>query len=500
LNPQQAEQFGYEFQRMIIDAKDSGRESLVYASPDEALRVYGPSRIDAGSVGDSVVFRVLHPSSSPWTVDATLDGETVEARIVNARGVSTVSETLRLNTAAVRKASADGFLVLTFQSKARVERIAIPVNGVGPRVAVDGPHLIYLPRDVTKLPDYRGRTFTWRVSNPAKRDITVALDEAPQSLGTARGSADSSPGSRLVLSSSQSTPTLVEYSAMGAALDKPGEYRIVVRDQNARAIATLPVSVRNEPLETEGSISASCTVQDTYSVEKNFGVTFAKAFYCIQVVMYNTYDKPVTVTASSLRLPIDFVIKLEPQPGSVSLDYVRRLDWARKRQEYLIDYNGQVYVVFNSPRTPMNFTAVLNVFEFNKDHDPSQVFINILKGAGVVAAAVPAFSSVGSSYSPIVSFIQGPVTATLEDLLLHDLVTHLNFLNANALHDSVTIPAREQVEKYVFFPRSDIFGAWGLDLPMRVMALKQERTVQLEGTVQVVQQRAEVTDKPQPTP
>jgi hypothetical protein len=105
----------------------------------------------------------------------------------------------------------------------------------------------------------------------------------------------------------------------------------------------------------------------------------------------------------------------------------------------------------------------------------------------VLASAAGVFTT-GADYAKVVSFIQGPVTAGLAEYLLQDLIAHLGYLNANALHDSTTVPRFGSVSKYVFFPRGDIPGVWGLEMPVRIMTVQQE-SLALEGIIQVEEEK-----------
>lgn len=486
LTPERAEEFGYEFQVMLMDARQSGRSRMLYASQDGLVHVYGHDAIDASSAGESLVFDITHDAGEQWSALAVFNGTSI-APTSTTSSSDKRSTRVFFPTEALKSVAQDGYLDIDFSvPNGRIERVEVPVAGIGPRVAIDGVRTIVVPTDPAKLTEFRDKHFHWTISNPQQQLITIALDQGDLA---AAETPSRSPGEKNLNESIEKT---VDFSKCGKDLEQAGEYRIVVRDMNAKIISTFPVGVRRGSDETGGWISAFCTIEDALSAEKDFGTTFAKSFYCVEVTINNRYDKPITVPAASLRLTIDFVSRLSAPEGSLPIDYLRRLEWARNSKEYLVEYMGSTYVVFNAPRTPMNFTAILSVFEFDKRHDPKQVFINILRGAGVIATAVPTFTPVGPSYLPIVNFINSPVATTLSEFLLADLVAHLAYLNANALHDSVTVPPHGSVAKYVFFPRGDIFGAWGLDLPMRIMSLRQERQVALEGVVQIEQQQAEV--------
>jgi hypothetical protein len=493
LNAKQAEEFGYEFQRMLMDVKESGNRVLVLSDNRANLHVYGPATIDAVS-GGPFSWTVLHGSGEEWAIAAYWRGKplTVAKQSDLPAGQTTISVDI---PDLANQLGNDSLVVTLTQAGRREYRFAVRVTGLGPGVGIDGRSIVLVPRadpnDSTKsasrLADFRNEEYKWTISNPRKQTITAALTTGEQK----QPASNQPPGSK-AMGVTNNTPITSEVKANGRDFEVPGTYQIVVRDADAKVVAAKAVESKLEPKAKDGWIRATFTMEDQLTSEKNFGNTFAKCFYCIQVSMTNGYEKPVTIQSASIQLPIDFVSRLTPASGAIGIDEMRRITRAIDTKEYLIEYAGSTYVVFNSKRSPMNFTAILSAFEFDRRHDPRQVFIDMLRAAGVIAAAVPAFASTGSSYSPIVSFIQGPVTETLANALLSDLVAHLNYINANAMHDSVSLEALGSANKYVFFPRGDIFGAWGLELPMRIMALKQEQAAELSGTVQVEQQTAEV--------
>ncbi len=102
--------------------------------------------------------------------------------------------------------------------------------------------------------------------------------------------------------------------------------------------------------------------------------------------------------------------------------------------------------------------------------------VNWLRTTGAVASSAAVFVS-GSDYSKVVSFIQGPATEAIAKHLLADLIEHLGYLNENGLHESVTLGGNETLEKYVFLPGGDVYGMWGLEVPIRIMSLYTENGV-----------------------
>ncbi len=91
-----------------------------------------------------------------------------------------------------------------------------------------------------------------------------------------------------------------------------------------------------------------------------------------------------------------------------------------------------------------------------------------------------------------VSFFSGPVTAEFEKHLLADLIANLEFMNANAMHESITIKEHGTESKYVFFPRGDVYGRWGLNLAVRILSIYTDPSVILSATVHREQEKAVV--------
>ena len=104
----------------------------------------------------------------------------------------------------------------------------------------------------------------------------------------------------------------------------------------------------------------------------------------------------------------------------------------------------------------------------------------------------------GEDYAQIVAFFAGPFTETVAEALLRDLVKSLEFINANAMKETITIPPNSTVAHYVFYPRGDIYGVWGLDLPVRLVRVLEEKDVRLEAVVRTESEAAVVAAPDQP--
>lgn len=239
-------------------------------------------------------------------------------------------------------------------------------------------------------------------------------------------------------------------------------------------------------------VTGTFQLLDDLDAEKYFGATFAKSFFCMRLRVANAYDFPVRVDAGSIELRVFYVSREEPEQKKPSV--VQPSVVPTSPDTMLIDYEGVRYQVWPQPRVPMNFTAVINTIRFDQRHDSRSVLISLLRSAGVIAAGASGFGGVGDSYGEVLSFIQGPVVKELEALLLADLVQNLAFINEHALHESIVIPPRDGVEKYVFLPRGDILGIWSLELPVRVMYV-EEAFHALSGSV-ITEQRAAETSTP----
>lgn len=339
--------------------------------------------------------------------------------------------------------------------------ITVPISFIPAKISIDGPSVILTESEID--------SYSWTVFHPGG-PVVITIDGAASSP-----EAVSTTGAKTTVISLGRTD-----------ISETDAITINVYDGKDEQRAE-PVFDREVPVGAlKGRISGKFQIEDQLVAEKHFGSTFARTFFCVKVTIENTFDKPVRVHHGSITLEVRYVARMKKGQTTEDLEPFLVDMWYDVEDESLIKYGGDTYVIWTRDRMPMNFSDILNVFEFDQRHDPRNVFINLLRSAGIIASAAGTFG-VGADYDKIVSFIQGPVTETLAEFLLADLIAHLGYLNDHALHDSTTVAPNEDVSKYVFFPRGDIIGVWGLELPVRVMTVRQGIDVKLHGTVQVKQ-------------
>lgn len=240
--------------------------------------------------------------------------------------------------------------------------------------------------------------------------------------------------------------------------------------------------------ENKGKMLAIYQVEDKLSAKKHFGRVFTDTFYCINVIITNEYDKPVAVESGSISLPIFYVSKMALSPKHAELDEEMKM---QLKKWFTVKYKNDLYKIRTAERTPMDFTAVLGTVRYDQFHNPRSFAMRLLRSAGVIAGAVAPFVT-REDFGNWTSFAQGPLTTELEKHLLADLVANLEFMNENALHESITIKENGTISKYVFFPRGDVDGRWGLNLAVRILLINTEPDADLSASVLKVQEHAEV--------
>jgi len=243
-------------------------------------------------------------------------------------------------------------------------------------------------------------------------------------------------------------------------------------------------------IESNETVIAKFQIEDTFSAIKHFGKVFAKTFYCVKVIIKNEYNEPIAVESGSIKLPIFYVSKMTPlTEGDEKLETV--MD-TRFKKWFTVEYNSEKYKIRKADRTPMNFGAILSVVKYDQYHNTRSFAVRILRTMGVFGGAVAPFIS-ADDLGEWISFFSGPVTAEFEKLLLADLVANLEFMNANAMHETLTIKEQGTASKYVFFPKGDVFGRWGLDLAVRILSIYTDPDKILSATVLRKQEKAEVS-------
>lgn len=315
------------------------------------------------------------------------------------------------------------------------------------------------------------RTYSWYVTYPVDSNVDVlfpGVDVDPNVIqGWSKGI------KKVVLNSSQ--------------INGVSKFNIEVIPINGRG--TIETESKTIKVSREGSAGATFQIEDDLNARKHFGDTFSKAFFCIKVFITNDYGYPLQVNSASINLFIDYIMRLKEPKNPKVYDLMKYNDYEFNLTDMIIKYKGKTYVIWTEERVPMNFSAILNTFEFDKRHDKNNIIIELLRSAGVIAGGVSGFN-VGGDYDKISSFIQGPVTGELAKHLLADLIAHLGFLNDYALHETVIIPAESSVARYVFLPRGDITGKFGLELPVRIMGIVDESPF-ITGFLQLSQEKQE---------
>lgn len=239
--------------------------------------------------------------------------------------------------------------------------------------------------------------------------------------------------------------------------------------------ATPPAS--KEP-EDKGEVIATFQVEDDPSKLKHFGKVFAETFYCLEVTLDNRYDKPVKIDSGAVRLPIFRISKMIPYNAG-SGDQVLK-DTSRPEEWFSFEFQGKHYKVETQEHKAMNFTSILGIIRYDQYHNKSSIIVRMLRTTGVIVGAVAPFVT-AEDFGNWSSFFQGPLTGEAEKLLLAELIANLEFINANAMHDSITIDGKTEVTKYVFFPRGDIYGVWGYQAS-RILSIYTDSEFTLSAT------------------
>ncbi|MEE8154203.1 MAG: hypothetical protein V3T53_04480 [Phycisphaerales bacterium] len=453
-------------------------QRFVYALREHELDYYYGAEALPSIVGPDVIFTTADPTTAeqPYSWNVLHPGlSDIEVAV---SGVASSSVTIGKDSNKTRVevkprdvAHLDTIWIVASDAKAILATKEIAIQEAEAFPSIVGPDVLLKTAE---------QSYSWDVLHPGRSDIEVTVPGVISDrikINKIKVVNEGDP---------KKTQVVVEPRDV-AHLDT---FRIVVFDAK-EIVTTKDIEIRS----SRGSISAKFQIEDYLTAQKHFGEIFAKTFYCIKVFVQNNYDAPVTVQAGSIELGVNYVARATRD--GVPVEIVENLNQLKQSaqeedNEMIIDFDGDTYFVWVADRRPMNFGAVLNAFEFDQRHDPRNVFINLLRSAGIIASAAGTFG-VGADYDKIISFIQGPVTETLAELLLADLLAHLGYLNEHALHESMTIQARGMAEKYVFFPRGDIFGVFGLELPIRVMNI-DEGNITLSGIVLANQENATVLE------
>jgi hypothetical protein len=455
-------EFNYALQLFDMKHRKEARSAVAMDTLAQTnLQFYGPTVIDPTSQPRDLIWDVFHNRGEkvevvPVGVRTNYVGcERSSDRtriIVSKRDYGKVTK--REEFKAILQVGSGG-------TRTNFAELTVPVELPLQKISVDGPKRVFADR----------QTYKWNVYHPDQE--VVSTTDSPVS----------------VRATSQRGKDVTEISVAGNTLTNARAFNVRVYPkiqgvQSADPAAVFPVVVGKPGVI--GEVRGTFQIEDRINAAKHFGQHFAKAFFCIKVTIYNDFDKPVTVDASSIALGVRYVLRIRQGETCESLSpFVPA--WYANQNEQVVNYKSNTYVIWYTDRHPMNFTDVLNSFEFDQRHDPKNVFIKLLRAGGVLASAAGVFTT-GADYAKVVSFIQGPVTAGLAEYLLQDLIAHLGYLNANALHDSTTVPRFGSVSKYVFFPRGDIPGVWGLEMPVRIMTVQQE-SLALEGIIQVEEEK-----------
>jgi len=246
---------------------------------------------------------------------------------------------------------------------------------------------------------------------------------------------------------------------------------------------------RVEVTEEFGWIEADFQIEDAISAQTHFGELFESTFFPVKVFITNRYDVPVTVNSGSIELPIQYAARIDRPDRAHELDPAHVLIGEGIYSQYYVTVNDRKWLVWNELRQPMDFSAILSVFQYHQRNSSEQLTVNALRMIGARAGAAAVFID-SEDYAKIVAFFAGPFTETVAEALLRELVNSLEFMNAQALKEITTIPPGTTIAKYVFYPKSDIYGVWGLDLPVRIVRVQEDDNIQLTGTVQRSQEPA----------
>jgi hypothetical protein len=264
---------------------------------------------------------------------------------------------------------------------------------------------------------------------------------------------------------------------------------------------TVPVTL-DPPRATElgeGRIYGIFQILDDLDAKKLFGPTFAKSFFAIRVRVTNDFNFPVRVDAASIELNVFYAMKQQPGGSKTAcLDDTDPMPEDGKcnlqellRESVVVSVSNRDYLIWPGSRVPMNFTQVINTMKFNQRNDWRSITKDVLVGAGTLAAGATGFGSLSTGTYPLaVTYATGVGIPLVSEFLLRNLVENLAFLNATALHDSLTIGARSAAERFVFFPRGDIYGLWGMEQAARIMFV-EEVEVGLKGAAILKQQTVE---------
>ncbi len=139
----------------------------------------------------------------------------------------------------------------------------------------------------------------------------------------------------------------------------------------------------------------------------------------------------------------------------------------------------------------MNFAAILSIMKYDQYHNKCSFVVRILKSAEAISGAM-SWAVTRGDFGKWSAFFSGTLTPEIAKHLLADLVANLEFINANAMHESITIKEHGAESKYVFFPKGDLYGRWGLNLAVRILSIYTDPSVLLSATVLRNQEAAEV--------
>ncbi len=165
-------------------------------------------------------------------------------------------------------------------------------------------------------------------------------------------------------------------------------------------------------------------------------------------------------------------------------------DTPKPEEWFLFEFQDKHYKVEAKVRKTMNFTSILGIIRYDQYHDRNSIIVRMLRSTGVIVGAVAPFVT-REDFGIWSSFYQGPLTGEAEKLLLAELVANLEFKNANAMHDSTTIAGNDEETKYVFFPRGEIHGEWGVQAS-RIMSIYTDLGLTLSATMIMSQKNKSV--------
>ena len=196
-------------------------------------------------------------------------------------------------------------------------------------------------------------------------------------------------------------------------------------------------------------------VASYHDTAQEFGKTFADCFYACEIQLSNPNSKPILLYSASLRVRVRYllamadVIKLV---GNSAITHPEILSMTK-------DERGPIsaYLDFKEQRRPMSYSDILAIFEYQKEGNPRQQTIDILKSAGEIAVAAGIFVS-GPAYPKAVALFTGVFTRELEKRLLWDILLHAKNLQARSLQEIEEVAANGALHKMVFFPRRPIYG------------------------------------------